>query len=354
MSKGRTLRSLASWLLAAMGGALVGPAAAIAQSEVPLTWNAPAGCPPASDVLPRVRAQLAERQLSEQTWSGAANVQRKATGFRLELSLEVRGAAAQRIVDAASCETLVDTAGVLIVLALLDAQRIEAPPPSATAPPASTDSQPTAAANNPPSSAPRKAPVPTPSSEPPSTGLPERDTGPAPVFSFGVGASVRLDVGTLPAEPAFGLAPRLLVKFGRLSATAGVTFWLAAQRTVDGYPAARLEGRGVLGDFALGFELTREPISFAPCLAIEHGQLRVRSLGIQTPDSAHYLWTAAGGGARAAVGLGAGLYAGLELLALIPWSRQGFLLRTPSGDVPIFRAAPLALRISAEFAYVFE
>lgn len=161
-------------------------------------------------------------------------------------------------------------------------------------------------------------------------------------------------MGTLPAEPAFGLAPRLLVKFGRLSATAGVTFWLAAQSAVDGYPAARLEGRGVLGDLALGFELTREPVSFAPCLAIEHGQLRVRSLGIQTPDSARYLWTAAGGGVRAAVGLGAGLYAGLELLALIPWSRQGFLLRTPSGDIPIFRAAPLALRIAAEVTYVFE
>ncbi|HKU43699.1 MAG TPA: hypothetical protein VJR89_36320 [Polyangiales bacterium] len=328
---------------------------ALAQPAEPLTWNAPPGCPQASDVLGRVRAQLEARQLVDQPWRASAQVFRAGSRYRLELSLEVQGAAAaRREVEAASCGTLADTTAALIALALLDAQSPSAVQSPASAAPASEAPPPTAAE----SSAPVEQTGPAPDTAAPSFEsageLPDTGAGTGLPFGYGVGASLRLDVGMLPAQPAFGVAPRVLVKLGPLSATAGLTFWLAARHTADRYPAAQLEGRGVLADLVLGFELTRAPLSVAACLAIEHGRLSVRSLDIQRPDSAHYRWTAAGGGVRAGLGLGKGFYVSLELLGLAPWSRQGFLLRTPAGDLPVFRAAPLVLRTSVELAYVFE
>jgi hypothetical protein len=272
----------------------------------------------------------------------------------LELTLYLDGGAARRDVEAVSCDALADALSVLISLALGDAAEPAPPPLAAAGTREATQPSPKHAAHAAETSA--AAPPPSVASTPPpavSGGLP---AGPKSAWHlrYGLIASVRLDLGMLPQQPALGLAPRVLLQLGPLQAVAGLTWWLLARSEPDVYPSARLEGRGLLGDLVFGVELLARPLRLAPCLVFEHGQLWVSSTEVASPDHAEFSWTAAGGGIRAGVALGSGLHAGLEVLGLVPWSRQRLLLRTPAGDVPLFVSAELALRLSAELAYVFE
>jgi hypothetical protein len=341
------------------GGTLV---RAQGPDETALIWNAPAGCPDASAVLARVRRQIAQRKLPDQPWRARAQLRRHAGRYRMALTLYWQGGESSREVEAVSCDALADAASILISLALADPvePKPEPEPEPEPGPGLEPESPPPSAASAAPAVAAAPSAKPAPQSkaaatptEPTAGGLPASPAS-AWHFRYGLIASLRLDLGMLPQQPAVGLAPRVLLQLGPLQAVAGLTWWLTARSQPDNYPSARLEGSGLLGDLVFGFELLERPLRLAPCLVFEHGRLRVRSTDVAIPDQIQFSWTAAGGGVRASVPLGANLHAGLELLGLAPWSRQRLLLRTPGGDVPLFVSAALALRISAELAYVFE
>ena len=346
------------WLV---GSALaaVGFGLARAQSAAEqLVWDAPNGCPLASAVLARVQRELAGRNLADRAWSAHAQVRVRAERYRLELTLYWPGGEASRELEAVRCDALAAATGVLISLALADAIEAQAsPPPTAAAPaapPAAATSAPAAVRSSEPrDSATQQPPKPDAPEQSATGGLPSSGESDWP-WRYGLAASFRLDVGMLPQQPAFGIGPRLMLQVGPLQAIAGLTFWIVARSQPESYPSARLEGGGVLGDLDFGFELLARPVRLAPCLVLEHGQLHVSSSDVSMPDHAQFSWTAAGGGVRAAIALGAGLHAGLEVLGLAPWSRQRLWLHTSGGDVPLFESAPLVLRVSAELAYVFE
>jgi hypothetical protein len=341
-------------LAAAGGGAAT--ARALEPDGPALIWNAPAHCPDAPNVQARVRAQISERGLSDRPWQAHAEVRHHAGRYQLELTLYSSGGEARRQLDAVSCEALADAVGVLISLALADAAEAEpSPPPSAAAPAAAAAAATDASAAPAQRSTAASAAVPRPSEVEAQAagGLPAGPETAWP-FRYGLAVSLRLDLGMLPQRPAFGLGPRVLLQLGPLQAVAGLTWWLVASSQPDNYPSARLEGSGLLGDLVLGFELLATPLRLAPCLVFEHGQLQVSSTDVAKPDDVRFSWTAAGGGVRAGIALVAGFQAGLELLALAPWSRQRLLLQTPGVDVPLFVSDALALRISVELAYVFE
>jgi hypothetical protein len=158
----------------------------------------------------------------------------------------------------------------------------------------------------------------------------------------------------LPQAPAVGLQPRLGLQVDRVHIAVGLSLWLEARSTAERYPSATLAGRGLLGDAAVCVELMRAGFTLAPCAAGELGELTLETHAISTPATSSVRYAAAGGGARAGYRITGGLEATIELLALAPFARPRWLVQTGQGDVEVFVAAKVAIRIAAGIAYVFD
>ncbi|MEM6996060.1 MAG: hypothetical protein AAF721_36475, partial [Myxococcota bacterium] len=86
---------------------------------VPLTWDAPAGCPDAAGVQERLSAALADAPEDSRTdLTAAATVTTGSDGaFALDLRLAGPGMSAVRTLESSDCRELADAAVLIVALA---------------------------------------------------------------------------------------------------------------------------------------------------------------------------------------------------------------------------------------------
>jgi hypothetical protein len=118
------------------------PARAQSTELVELTWEAPSGCPAASDVQARIRKLAASARPSGTALRAAATITRNpGGGLRLRLVIRAGDLVGERTIEGRSCEDLAGAAAVNLALLLvarepLTAADVGAPPGASTAEPA--------------------------------------------------------------------------------------------------------------------------------------------------------------------------------------------------------------------------
>jgi hypothetical protein len=360
--------SLAIWLcLLASQTRAQGPAVST------LSWRAPSECPAQEAVRERVYAHLLARQRAPAQWEASARVVRLQRGYRLELEVRTPNAPlAERRLNATTCEELATATAVLIELALAP-QLSAAAPDTAPAADSGNESSPAGVEspleNTPPPATATALPGAAPANAQPATGPPELGQpgeadreeevaidGGASRLAIGVllGAALRMDLGSLPQSPGFGLQARVGLRWGALQANAGLTIWLSGTTVPDLYQSATLEGRALFGDLALGVAVTDRPLRVFPQILFEFGELWLEVSQISDPDPQHRWWAAAGLGVETAYVLPAGFELVAGVAGELPFSRPRALVRTSTGGVPVFTVAAFLLRLSVGVNYVFE
>jgi hypothetical protein len=134
----------------------------------------------------------------------------------------------------------------------------------------------------------------------------------------------------------------------------GGVFWFTRESQAAAYPRALLRDRALLGDLMLGFEWTRGGLAIQPNLALELGLIELKPKGVSAPIEARASWAALGAGLQLGYRLVRGLRFFAEGLALVPVGPPRFVLQTATSNIELFEPAPVALRLSAGMAYVFE
>jgi hypothetical protein len=136
--------------------------------------------------------------------------------------------------------------------------------------------------------------------------------------------------------------------------TGGFSLLLARRGKSDDYPAAELDGSGVIGSVALGIELMHRPLIFVPSALFELGELALEAHGISAPDPAGARWLAAGAALHFGYPLAGGLQVALDFAAEFPFEPPRWLLHTATGPAKVFTTSPAVMRIATGFGYVFQ
>lgn len=263
-----------------------------AQSDpVELSWDSPAGCPPADAVRARVRAIAGRVSAATPPLQAAATITQRADGsFQLRLFVQKQGMVAERELVARSCSDLAGAAAVNLALLLEDPAPLTAAAPS-------------------PSPSPSPASDMTPSPEETANGQQasvaralEQDAPRAPDAGSGVrvliqAPSVALALGPLPS-PSLGFSLAASAWLDSWLISAGSTIWLAhAATSTRPETSAELDRLSasvrVCRDFALG------GIGLAPCLSVSAEHLRASGTGPYVrAANASATWLAAGAGVQ--------------------------------------------------------
>jgi hypothetical protein len=362
----------------ALWGMLIGAAASAQNSTDRLTliWDAPRECPDRGAVLARVANHLRDERKIAENWRAEAHIVRKRAQYELELRVSSDGSQpALRVLRAATCGALADATAVLVALAL-------EPQPSAAGSPSAEPAQPSGspplaagpvdgpaapAANEPKPSTAAAAPtrpVPPPAAAQKSSQtavdtleiedpeiLPAAGSGGR--IGLGISAGARFDTGMLPSARA-GLRARIELRVLRIRAGLGISWLPPIENAADSYPAASVRASAVLGDGWLGVAVLDSRLSLSPFVVVESGALALESRRIRHPDERTFHWTAIGAGAHASYRLLAGLELGVEVAGVTPVSRPRLWVRTDEGDVTLFHAAAVAVRVAVSIGYVFE
>lgn len=164
---------------------------------------------------------------------------------------------------------------------------------------------------------------------------------------------MRLDAGMLPSLRS-GMQARVELRLLRLRAAFGFA-WLPSMETVaETYPEASIRASGLLGEGMLGYAVLEGRFSLLPCAMFEYGTLSLEGRRIAVPDDQSVRWTAVGAGGRATYRLAEGFELGFEVAGVAPFFRPRLWVQTDRGDLTLFHAAVVAVRVSASIAYVFE
>lgn len=337
--------------------AAIAATSVVRAQAVELEWSAPRECPSRNvvlDALPeRVRAVALRAR---------AEVVRGAGEYRLTLQLESRSGVAHRTLRHARCAELAEAAAVLIALALENEASAAAPAAPASAGPAAPaapePSQPAASPAVPPAEQ-QPASVATPPNSDIDysevAGLPEAPDKPADFeWQLQLSASARADLGTFPAQPAWGVQGQLAARFARLYLALGASYWFPSEQSSASYPGARVSGSGVFSDLSIGFDATTQPVLLTPQLNVELGRLDAEALGIAGPEHNSTLWIAFGPCVSVAVNVLRDWTVGLELGGLVTAYRAHWLVRTPDADVPAFVSSSLVLRLALRIGYALR
>jgi hypothetical protein len=125
--------ALASFVVVPAGRVVV-PAARAAAVPLDLTWDAPAGCPSAADVVAEVERLAHEPSTEAPTRLAAeAHIEPRDARWHLRLLTRRDGVAGERVLEADSCASLAHAATLVLVLALGEGQAPR-PVPAAPAP----------------------------------------------------------------------------------------------------------------------------------------------------------------------------------------------------------------------------
>ena len=258
-------------------GAVLAPAEATAEMrDVPLTWDAPEGCPSEEEVKEKVSERLDETAATDGRWA-IARVRETDEGWNLRIWVPGEGAPRARSVDAGSCEELADAAVTLIAMTFM------APPPEEVEPEPEPDLDEIVDAQPEPVPQTEADRVVEPEPQPPSRQRP---------FHGAVRVDGALGFGALPAVGG-GLAvtPALVWRNARLELRG--TFW--GRRTIqvesprDGRALFRMASLALRG-CGVGVEKIWE---FPMCGGLETGVMFAQLDGVRLLHAPVRPWVAA-------------------------------------------------------------
>lgn len=207
-----------------------------------LTWERPEACPDAESVRAQVNAHLASRPRPEHGLVASGTVEATETGFAMTLTLTQEDTTSTRVFEATTCEEVVETV-VLLMVMTLDPLAVPAEPEPEPEPIPEPEPAPI------PEPVPNPEPEPAPALEPAPAPTPER-RAPRLIAEGRIGAGVGL--GPLPAlGGAFDLAAGLGGRHWSVHATAEA--WTPSTARTQRGSTARIwlaafgvEGCGVL------------------------------------------------------------------------------------------------------------
>ncbi len=318
---------MVSWLLIA---ALVQTLAESPETGLELTWDAPRGCDQADSVRARVGARLAGRPQPDVSLNAAGTITASDAGYVMSLTLRQGENESARSFEATTCEEVVETA-VLLMVMTLDPLAIPEPPPTEPEPQPEPE----------PAPEPEPPPEPEPEPEPAPAPAPEPEPQPQPP-----GAKLEAR-GRLGGGLGFGPLPGVSGVF-ELAAGVGQTHW-AAHVTAEAWtPSSAQTERGSTAEVWLaGFGLEGCGI-LAParrwtvplCAAVAAGPMTARGLDVREADTARTAWVVA----RAAPGVVGWIWPwvgiGAHVSGHVTLRRPRFAIE-PSGTVHAARSAGL-------------
>lgn len=298
-----------------------------------ISWSAPEGCPPASDVLGRVRTLLASELatvLHHPLEVRAQVVQLESGRYQLELEIHEGGESGARTIEAATCQELVP-AGALVIALTIDPELLErahADAAGASGSPASSAEAGAAAK----SAAPAATPLPAqPPQREAARAATERASGAADderlarrrAVTFGPGFRLVGDAGGLPGF-GVGLDLSLHAEWRALRLElAGV--WLPSR---DALAASDASVGGSIQLLALGARACSVsvfgPLSGGVCGAFELGQLRAEAFGADHNGSGRARWISSGLGLNGRYRLSKRLLVAARVEGLFPLERSEF------------------------------
>jgi hypothetical protein len=317
--------------------ALLWQCSALAQpaSVLDVALEAPSECPK-RDALDAELVRLLGDAISRGTpMTAKVRIDAKKSGYRLRLDLrQGRERTSQRSLDGESCETLVETAALLIAIAhdpsavveRRDAPLIAEPPPP------------------PPALEPPVVPVVQAPQPPPAPIAPWSWTTPAPpappiALGFVLRAGPQFGVGDLPSpHPGFAISTALRVEAYRVEGA----FELAAgsASTLDGRPnagadfvrvAAVVRGcRVILPVDGGAFPRRQLGVDFSGCLGVELGTLSGEGFGVSDPQRGTAFWAAPRADLRLGLGLAGPLGVAADVGLAVPVDARRYVLRGES------------------------
>jgi hypothetical protein len=273
-----------------------------AAAPLTLTWDAPAGCPTASDV----RAEY-ERLVRSSTGravpalTAEAHLEPRGARWVLRLRTVRDGIPGERELEADSCASLGRAAALVMALALgveledrdlpaVAPRPVEEPRPRTPPKPRVVEAPP------PPPPAPEPPPPPPPPPEPVAV-APVVVAGPPPPppaqpLGWDVAVEGRASRGPF-AAPAFGVGAGLDVGRGRWLASLRLEAWLPQDETTAS-PAVQAHSSGLGASLsACGLALRNPRVWVAACLGARGAALRGSSVGAPIDGSAVAPWYAA-------------------------------------------------------------
>jgi hypothetical protein len=316
------------------GGALLWASSARAEPLLEVGFEAPSECP-SRDALDAELARLLGDAMTRGTpMSAKVRVTAANPGYRLRLELKQSQQRSQRTLEGASCETLLETAALLIAIAhdpsavveRRDAPLIPEPPPTPPAPPM------------PP------PPVVTVEAPRPALSLPWAWTTPVPLPPIGLGFVLRagplFGVGDLPGpHPGVAIAAALRVEAFRVEGA--FELGLGATPTLDARPGVGADfflAAGVLRGCRVivpvdGGAFPRPPlgVDFSGCLGIELGALTGEGFGVSNPERGSAFWAAPRVDVRLGLGLAGPFGLAADVGLAVPVDGRRYVLHD-SGD----------------------
>ncbi len=305
-------------LLVVLGVSLIPRAAA---AELRLSWNAPKECPTESYVRDAV-SRTASPNASREAVDADVFVEH---GDRWSVTIRTKRAgvvAADRRLDATSCEALADATAVILAMALVPADAAPSPAPLAPPPP---------------------APVPARLPESPASSPDPRPR------AMSVSASLVADTATLPS-PALGGRAHLAWTPGR--ARLGVSGgYFAGQSKATGSSAAGATLSLVTAGARACWAVARTAVELAPCVGGDVQIMKASGYGAEANFDASALWLAATAGALVRLPVTAGFAIRADIDAVVPLARPRFIVE---GDGAVHKPANLGLRagIGAELLFL--
>ena len=330
---------------------------AVAGDDLRLSWQAPAGCPQASQVRDAALRAVARERRDGEPLEADARVEH---GERWTVVIRTRRAgvaAAERRLDATSCGALADATAVILALALIP----EAPAPLATTPPEAQLTAPLPAATTPPAGeATAPSPATTRVAEPPplaavapvaprAGGAEHRPSDRVSTHSIGVSASVATDATTLPA-PAVGGRAALAWTPGPARVELGGGYFSDQSKTTGTSPAGASFTLLVAGGRGC-WAVARGAIELSPCIGAEVAIVNARGFGAASNYEASAAWVSGAGGALLRVPVAPWLALRADADALVPLARPRFVVE---GDGAVHQPGSLGVRgaIGAELLFL--
>jgi hypothetical protein len=326
---------MVSMVVAPMAVVLGCPAWAAAQpGRVSLTWDAPAGCPPAAAVLGNVERTLAEPGQARTPAAATARVLSvPGEPWQAHLTLDVRGTRTERQFEAESCDALAAAAALIIALAVEDGAEPPLSPASASDEPHQVQPPPTE----------------TLVMSPPSPRAVDAWRWDRSQLFLTVNGIV--DQGTMPDPPAFGFEAvagrRWIANRWRLGALAGTSFFPKRRlseipmnvlnRDFGEFWLFNVSARGCLGAAVSRFEI-------GPCfgaeLAAMHAWSENSNEGIVANST--QFWLSLLGSAVASWNVSGRLAVVLRTEVVVPSTRRSF--GTPINNAEVYHVPASALR----------
>ncbi|WP_437522192.1 hypothetical protein WME79_30895 [Sorangium sp. So ce726] len=286
--------------------------AAPAPIPIRIDFDAPADCSTAEQFYEGLRARSDRVRLAadgEEGWGVRVRLSRGGAGVHGELRVvHAGGETDTRIVDATSCDVVVQALSLTAALALDEVVEVTAPlsPP---APPVVPPSPPVASQETPP-------------------------------LRFTLGAHAVVTQVVAPYASLGGaLGARVTPHLeGPWSPSFGLSLMYARNDLLSGGDTALIQwGAAALSACPLRWQLLRI-VSAEPCVVAAGGWLAATGRGISNPESAVRSWWSAGGFARAAALLGGGTALELEAGAVVPLVHRRFTMGWSAetvGETPV-------------------